>query len=271
MRAEAILFPTMPDCILRFYDGLNDFLPRATRGRDVAFEFSGTPSVKDTIEAAGVPHAEIDFILVDGHPVDFTALLQGGERISVYPEFTHLDVDPAHRLLPAAPDIYRFVLDVHLGRLARYLRLAGFDTLYSNTYSDPEIVEIARRDGRTVLTRDTGLLKHSAVTRGYWLRNTEPRAQLTEVVERFDLHPHFRPFSRCMMCNGSVRAADLAEVRERIPPRVAENFDRFRMCDQCGRVYWPGSHYDKLAALLEEYAAGLGAPAHSAGYREPSE
>lgn len=252
--------PTVTRCTLRFYDGLNDFLPPETRGRTFAFELYGTPSVKDTIEAAGVPHTEVDFILVDGHPVDFTALLQGGERIAVYPMFTQLDIAGFEQLLPAPPDIYRFVLDVHLGRLARYLRLAGFDTLYSNTYTDPEIVEIAQHDERIVLTRDTGLLKHGAVTRGYWLRNTAPRTQLTEVVERFELHPHFTPFSRCMMCNGLVRATDLAEVRNRIPPRVAQHFDRFSVCNDCNRVYWPGSHYAKLAALLKEYAAGIDTP-----------
>jgi len=197
---------------------------------------------------------QVDLILIDGEPADFSTLLEGGERVTVYPACNNLDVAPEHRLIPPPPKVYRFVLDVHLGRLARYLRLAGFDTLYSNTYSDPEIVRIAEREDRIVLTRDTGILKHSAVTRGYWLRSTSPRAQLGEVVERFDLHPHFTPFSRCMMCNGGVRAADVSEVRGRIPSRVAQNFDRFRICDDCGRVYWPGSHHEKLAALLEEQA-----------------
>ncbi|NNC64731.1 MAG: Mut7-C ubiquitin/RNAse domain-containing protein [Gammaproteobacteria bacterium] len=261
----------MAVCTFRFYDGLCDFLARERKGREFDFSFTGTPSIKDTIEAAGVPHAEVDIILIDGKPADFSTLLRGGERVAVYPAFTNLDVDPEHRLLPPRPVVYRFVLDVHLGRLARYLRLAGFDTLYSNTYTDPEIAGIAAREERIVLTRDTGLLKHSAVARGYWLRSTSPRAQLTEVVERFDLHPHFTPFSRCMMCNGRVRAADFSEVRGRVPPRVAQNFDRFRLCDDCGRVYWPGSHYEKLAALLEEQARTHQPESYSVGVREPSE
>ncbi len=247
----------MAECTFRFYDGLCDFLARERKGREFGYSFTGTPSVKDTIEATGVPHAEVDLILIDAEPADFCALLEGGERVAVYPAFTNLDVAPEHRLIPPPPDVYRFVLDVHLGRLARYLRLAGFDTLYSNNYSDRKIVELAQRDERVVLTRDTGLLKHNAVTRGYWPRNTAPKQQLTEVVERFGLHPHFTPFSRCMMCNGLVRTAKLSEVRDRIPTRIAQDFDRFSVCDDCGRVYWSGSHYDKLAALLEEYAAGI--------------
>lgn len=261
----------MAVCTFRFYDGLCDFLARERKGREFPYSFTGTPSVKDTIEATGVPHAEVDLILIDGESADFSSLLEGGERVAVYPAFTNLDVAPEHRLIPPRPEVYRFVVDVHLGRLARYLRLAGFDTLYSNTYSDPAIVEIAEREERIVLTRDTGLLKHSGVTRGYWLRSTSPRAQLPEVVERFDLHPHFTPFSRCMMCNGRVRAADVSEVRGRIPPRVAQNFDRFALCDDCERVYWPGSHHEKLAALLEAQARTPRPEHQSVSVRDPSE
>lgn len=243
----------MTDCTFRFYDGLCDFLSAEKKQREFFFPFAGTPSVKDTIEAAGVPHVEVDLILIDGRPADFAALLKGGERIAVYPLFKNLDADPRHRLLPDPPDVHRFVLDVHLGRLARYLRLAGFDTLYDNSYRDAEIVDIARRDDRIVLTCDVGLLKHRAVIRGYWLRSTSPRRQLTEVVDRFELRPRFTPFSRCLMCNGLVRAADPGEVRNRVVPRILRAFDRFSVCDGCGRVYWRGSHYDRLAAVLRGY------------------
>lgn len=238
----------------RFYGCLADFLPAPRRGRDLRLEFSGTPSVKDTLEAAGVPHTEIDLILVDGRSAGFDRLLHGGERIAAYPAFTRIDVRPLHPLLPVPPAEFRFVLDVHLGRLARYLRLAGFDSLYDNAYADREIVELSTRDDRTVLTRDVGLLKHAALRRGHWLRATAPRAQFAEVVRRFDLRGRFTPFTRCMICNGRLEDLAADAARGRVPRRVAASFDRFRLCGVCRRVYWRGSHYERLLRLLEDVA-----------------
>ena len=171
----------------RFYEELNDFLAPVLRKRAFSYAFNGTPSVKDAIEAIGVPHTEVDLVLVDGKSVDFTRRLAGGERVAVYPVFERLDISPVTRLRARPLRVTRFVLDVHLGKLARYLRLLGFDTCYRNDYDDDAIIGLARGESRIILTRDKGLLKHGAVTHGYWVRATVPRQQLAEIVRVFDL------------------------------------------------------------------------------------
>ncbi len=236
----------------RFYEELNDFLPPALRRHAFAYAFKGTPSVKDAIEAIGVPHTEVDLVLVDGTSVDFTRRLAGGERVAVYPVFERLDVAPVTRLRAQPLRQTRFVLDVHLGRLARYLRLLGFDTRYRNDYDDAAIIGLARAESRIILTRDRGLLKHGAVTHGYWVRSTVPRQQLAEVVRAFDLVGSARPFTRCIRCNGTLDAVPKDSVADRLPPRVRAHFDAFAQCRECAAVYWPGSHHDRMRKLVDE-------------------
>ena len=239
----------------RFYEELNDFL--APDRRRVAFDyaFKGTPSVKDAIEAIGVPHTEVDLILVDEDSVGFGRLLQGGERVAVYPVFERLDISTATRLRPEPLRVPRFVLDVHLGKLARYLRLLGFDTLYERDYADADIAAISASESRIVLTRDKGLLKRKEVTRGYWLRNTQPRAQLAEVVRALDLRRRVELFTRCMVCNRIVETVDESEVRDALPAGLRGQFGRIARCPGCERLYWPGSHYDRLAELVKDLVA----------------
>jgi uncharacterized protein with PIN domain len=244
--------PARNRATFRFYEELNDFLPAVRRKTAFEYEFDGTPSVKDAIEALGVPHTEVDLILVNGQSVDFRHLLRGGERVAVYPAFERLDIAGLTRLRPAPLRDPRFVLDVHLGRLARYLRLAGFDASYANDYDDAAVVRIALAERRIILTRDVGILKQRAVTHGYWVRNTAPRAQLHEVVSALDLGGRIHPFTRCMQCNGVLRDASRDEIVDRVPAGVAREHDRFRVCGNCDRVYWRGSHYDRLVRLLEE-------------------
>jgi uncharacterized protein with PIN domain len=241
----------------RFYAELNDFLAPALRKRAFVYAFNGTPSVKDAIEAIGVPHTEVDLILVDGESVDFARRLAGGERVAVYPIFERLDISPVARLRAQPPRPTRFVLDVHLGRLARYLRLLGFDTLYRNDYDDDAIIAIARDESRVILTRDRGLLKHGAVKHGYWVRATAPRQQLAEVVRVFDLRGSARPFTRCIRCNGELQRIPKSAVAERLPPRVRGHFEEFAQCPKCAAVYWPGSHFDKMRKIVDELDSGL--------------
>ncbi len=238
----------------RFYEELNDFLPPARRKVDFEHAFTGTPSVKDTIEAIGVPHPEIDLILVDGRSVGFDHRLSGGERIAVYPVFERLDITPVTRLRPSPLREPRFVVDVHLGKLARYLRLLGFDTRYDRCFADANIAAISRAERRIVLTRDKGLLKRNEVTRGYWLRNTEPRRQLAEVTEALDLRNAIRLFTRCMICNHGLESVAEEAVRNSMPRGLRGRFESVSCCRGCGRLYWPGSHYDRLADLVRTVA-----------------
>ena len=165
-------------CEFRFYEELNDYLPPEQRKRTITREITGTPSVKDAIESLGVPHTEIDLILVDGRSVRFDRRLRGGERVAVYPEFERFDITPIHRLRPKPLREPRFVADVHLGTLARYLRLLGFDTRYGNDLADAELAALTSRETRILLTRDVGLLKRKAVVRGQWLRSRDPERQV---------------------------------------------------------------------------------------------
>lgn len=239
----------MKDIEVRFYAELNDFLPAERRQVAFRYAFEGTPAVKDTIEAIGVPHTEVDVILVDGRSVDFAYRLQGGERVAVYPVFERFDVAEVTRLRPAPLRVTRFIADVHLGALARHLRLVGFDTVWERDLADEDIIRRALAERRIVLTRDRGLLKDGRVTHGYWLRNTDPRQQLGEVVRALDLAGRLQPYTRCMQCNGELRDAGPEEVTGEVPAGVLERHRAFAKCDTCGRVYWAGSHRERLDAI----------------------
>ncbi|MGC9470318.1 MAG: Mut7-C RNAse domain-containing protein [Bacteroidales bacterium] len=230
----------------RFYEELNDFLPDRRKKKAFTHSFTGTPSVKDTIESMGVPHTEVDLILVNGRPVDFSCLLTGGEYVSVYPCFESIDIKGVTGLRDRGLRISRFILDVHLGKLARYLRLFGFDTVYEKDYDDREIAERSVKEKRILLTRDVGLLKHKNLTHGYWLRSQQPMTQLKEVLDHFDLYSQAKPFSRCMACNGTIAAVRRQEVEEQIPPLTGKYVQAYSRCTRCGKIYWEGSHYVRM-------------------------
>lgn len=230
----------------RFYEELNDFLSLEKRKTPFAYPFKGTPSVKDAIEAIGVPHTEIDLVVVNGVSVGWEYRLTDGDRVGVYPVFESLDISPVVRLRAAPLRDTRFVLDVHLGKLARLLRMLGLDAAYERDYADARIVEISVAQRRIVLTRDRGILKTGAVTRGYWVRSSNPREQAGEVVRRFDLVSRIRPFERCMLCNTRLEPVAKDDIVDRLPRRTAEGCDEFFRCGCCGKIYWKGSHYERM-------------------------
>jgi uncharacterized protein with PIN domain len=241
----------------RFYAELNDFLPPARRGKEFRHEFQGQASIKDMIEALGVPHTEVDLILINGLSVDFRQPVRDGDRISVYPVFESLDIQPLLRLRPGPLRRPAFILDGHLGRLAAYLRLLGFDSLYRNDFADEELARVSAAEGRILLTRDRGLLKRSIVTRGYCVRSPVPREQIREVVERFDLARPAAPFRRCLACNALLHPVEKAAVRDRLPEGTREGYDEFYQCRGCGKIYWPGSHFTRLQSIIWD-ALGIG-------------
>ncbi|GAB4428981.1 MAG: Mut7-C RNAse domain-containing protein [Anaerolineae bacterium] len=241
----------------RFYAELNDFLPPEQRQRPVTYRFEVAPSVKDAIESLGVPHPEIDLILANGESVDFAYILRPDDFISVYPVFEAFDIGPLVKVRAEPLRETRFVLDVHLGRLAGYLRMLGFDTLYRNNFDDAELARISSEQHRILLTRDRGLLKRSIVTHGYCLRATQPREQLAEVVARFDLAARARPFWRCIRCNGLLEPVDKAALAAQLKPETLAAFDEFSRCRECGQVYWPGTHYERMRQFIEQVAPGV--------------
>lgn len=252
MGAEAPL----PRAWFRFYAELNDFLPPDRRQVAFAHPFHGRPAVKDVIESLGVPHTEVDLVLADGASVDLRWRLRDGARVSVYPVFESLDVGPVTRVRPAPLRGVRFVLDGHLGRLARHLRMLGLDAAWRRDAADAELARDSAAEHRVLLTRDQGLLKRRVVTHGLWIRATDPRRQLSEVVRRLDLYRVLAPFTRCLRCNTPLEDVAKADVEEALPPAVRARHDTFRRCPGCGRVYWRGSHHRRMeelvAALLAE-------------------
>lgn len=229
----------------RFYAELNDFLCPELRGRPFVYEFSGQPTVKDAIEALGVPHVEVELILVNGESVDFSHRLRDGERISVYPVFESLDIAELLRIRRAPLRQVAFACDAHLGKLARLLRLLGFDTVHDPGITDGELISLSRT-GRVILTRDRQLLKHGEVTHGYWVRSVLPGEQAQEVLRRFDLRAKVAPFTRCLACNGLLQPLCKEEALPKVPPKVREWCQEFLYCPRCGRIFWPGTHYPKL-------------------------
>lgn len=245
----------MVNASFRFYDGLGDFLPRARRGREFSTPCAREASVKHMIEALGVPHTEVELVLVNGESRGFEHLLREHDRVAVYPAFGLLDVRPLQRLRTWPAGRPGFVADAHLGALARLLRMAGYDTLYDNHYHDDEIARIAHEEGRVLLTRDRELLKRRTVELGCYLHAIDPAEQLRELFARLRLGAAMRPFSLCLHCNLALRPVAKAEVLARLPPRVADAHTAFTTCDACGRVYWKGSHHARMCALLEGVAA----------------
>jgi len=237
---------------LRFYEELNDFLAPALRKATFPHSFDRRTSVKDMIESFGVPHTEVDVILVNGKSVDFSCIVHDGDHISVYPVFESLDVSPLVRLRPAPLRSPAFVLDSNLGRLTRYLRLLGFDCLYQNDYDDETVASIADRQQRIVLTRDRALLQRKIITRGYFVREVRPRPQVKEVLARFDLYRLVAPFKRCIRCNGELQAVDKQAIEARLEPKTRKYFDTFKRCTACGQIYWQGSHHARSLRLVEE-------------------
>jgi uncharacterized protein with PIN domain len=240
---------------LRFYAELRDFLSSDRRSGMVTRSFDVAPSVKDMIEACGVPHTEVDLILTNGAAVDFTYRVRAGDRIGVYPRFRTFAIESSWRVGPAPLSDPRFVLDVHLGRLAKYLRLLGFDSAYGAGMDDPQLVEVSTRDNRVLLTRDIDLLMHGVLTHGYFVRAIDPYEQLSEVVRRFDLMDSIDAFTRCMACNGALRAVDKEEIADGLQPRTRRHYDEFRRCGECAQIYWKGSHYAQLQKVVDSVKA----------------
>jgi uncharacterized protein with PIN domain len=235
-----------------FHAELNDHLPPEQRHVLLEKLFFVPVSVKDLIESFGVPHTEVERVLVNGEAVDFACLVRNEDRIAVYPVSQSAEISPNPALRPPLQRPLRFVLDVHLGKLAAYLRMLGFDVFYRNCFSDPELANVSAEQRRVLLTRDRGLLKHSQVVHGYWLRETDSRRQTAEVLRRFGLAADIRPFTRCMACNGILREAAKERVRHLLPARVAEQYDDFRQCPECGRVYWKGTHHQRMRRWIGE-------------------
>ena len=248
----------MATVYFRFYAELNDFLPRELRMTAFPYSYNGRQSVKHLIEAAGVPHTEVDLILANGSSVDFSYIPSEGDHVSVYPVFEAFDIAPLSRVRPQPLRQMRFVIDSHLGRLAVYLRMLGFDTLYRNDYRDDDLVRISLEERRTLLTSDRSLLMRGAVTHGYFVRQRHWREQLIDVIYRFDLAGCVSPLTRCLVCNEPLEVVAKKAIVDRVPPRSRESCNEFWQCPGCRRLYWNGSHHRRMLQFIDQMLRAVG-------------
>jgi uncharacterized protein with PIN domain len=234
-----------------FFAELNDFLPRKRQNTTFSYSFEDHQTIKHVIECLGVPHNEVNHLRADGRPVDFSYHIHDGEHVTAFP--ISAPPVPGDILLQVDPDsISTFVLDNHLGRLAAYLRMLGFDTLYRNDYQDEELATDANHQSRTLLTRDQHLLMRNAIRNGYWIRHQDPQRQLVEVVKRYRLSDRIQPFLRCLRCNHLLEPVSKEQVLPRLQPLTRLYFDEFHICPACNQIYWKGSHYEHMLEMLSK-------------------
>jgi uncharacterized protein with PIN domain len=238
----------MNQACFQFFEALDDLLPSGKRGASFTYSFGDHQSIKHLIEALGVPHTEVSRILANGRLVDFDYIVRDGDEIEVYP-FGSM-TGASLQGIPADPP--RFVIDNHLGKLARMLRMLGFDCLYHNDYQDEELARLAVEENRTLLTRDRRLLMRKMISAGYCVRELDPHLQVQEVVRRFNLYAAILPFRRCINCNGLLQPVSKEAVLDRLEPLTKQYFEDFRICPDCGQVYWRGSHFKRMERLIED-------------------
>jgi uncharacterized protein with PIN domain/sulfur carrier protein ThiS len=242
----------MDSATFHFHDELNFFLPHHSEHAAIEHRFNWRSSIKDMVESLGVPHAEVSLLVVNGQSVSFDHIMQAGDQVEIYPRFeTGNGVTPRIRLRPPYPGRPRFILDQHLGRLAAYLRMLGFDTLYRNDYHDEELARVSHDETRILLTRDVGLLKRSLVIYGYYVRSIYRQSQLEEISARYNLLTMSEPFKHCMKCNGLLEKVPKEVGLSRLPDGTANHYDEFHRCQSCERIFWKGAHYQRMQELLD--------------------
>jgi uncharacterized protein with PIN domain len=225
-----------------FIDDLNDFLPHFRKNTPFNLEFEPHQSLKHLIESLGVPHTEFGRVLVNGQAVDGSNRMRDGDQVTVYPADSPLG------------DVAFFVLDNHLGQLATYLRMLGFDSLYRNDYQDDELARVSIEEGRVLLTRDRRLLMRKEIRRGYCIHQTDPRQQVAEVLRRFKLFRQVKPFQRCLRCNSPLQTVNKQDIIERLEPLTKKFYDEFHICPACHQIYWKGSHFEHMQQMILEIA-----------------
>ncbi|MBX9915698.1 MAG: Mut7-C ubiquitin/RNAse domain-containing protein [Nitrosomonas sp.] len=238
---------------IRFYHSLNDFLASGQGDTEIIHNFERKASIKDMIESFNVPHPEVERISVNGIAVDFNYTVRDGDHIEVFPWSEDFNGIPVLRLRAELSQPPLFVVDSNLGRLARYLRLLGFDCLYRNDYDDGAVAKIASEQRRVVLTRDRSLLKRRIITHGYFVRADRPKIQTREVLKRFALYSLIRPLTRCTQCNGILTETGKKPIEHRLEPLTKRYYDKFLICPECDRIYWQGSHTMRIKQLLDEF------------------
>ncbi|MDD3619215.1 MAG: Mut7-C RNAse domain-containing protein [Desulfobulbaceae bacterium] len=235
-----------------FHGDLQTLLRRRWRDvRPVRQEVTRSASIKDVIESFGLPHTEVNRIECNAREVDFSRAVEDRDRFDIFPVHVPWDVARPTLLRPRPLQTIRFIVDNNVGRLARYLRMAGFDTLYDYRWTDGEIIALLEVENRILLTRDLDLLKRKRVEFGRYIRSGRPAAQVREVLNLFGA-AGLEPFSRCLECNFPLRSVEKEDVLHRLEPLTRKYYNSFSICSRCDRIYWPGSHVDRMRRSFPE-------------------
>jgi uncharacterized protein with PIN domain len=241
----------MMTAALQLHGDLVLLLKRRWRGvNPLVLPVDRSASIKDVIESLGIPHTEIDQILCNGVPTDFSRRVEPGQHYDLYPVPVPWDVTRPTLVRPCPLADIRFIVDRNVGRLARYLRMAGFDTLYDPRWEDCDLLHQLAAEPRLLLSRNLDLLKRKQVVFGRSIRANDPVGQLREVITLLGLQERAQPLSRCLNCNASLQPVAKQAVLHRLEPLTIRYFETFVQCTQCDQVYWPGSHVDRMYARL---------------------
>jgi len=242
----------MPKGTFRFYEELNDFLPKHRRKTDFEAKFKGKRSIKDMIEALGVPHTEIDLILVNGNSVDFNYILQDEDRVSVYPVFESLNITDVTLLRKIPLRRNKFIADINLGDIVKYMRILGLDLYYDPLLSTREIIEISKRENRVILTKSRKFLKFKDVSHGIFIRPGTTTEQIRRIIDCLDIKDKIKPFSRCLRCNTLLNIVLKEKILDRIPPKTKEFCDEYVQCQSCDKIYWKGTHFINMKKAVRQ-------------------
>ena len=242
----------MPNVIIRFYEELNDFLPENKRKTDVDVVLKGRQSIKDMIESLGVPHTEVDLILVNNRSVDFRYILQDNDRISVYPVFERLNITHITRLRKIPLRRNKFIADINLGNIVKYMRVLGLDVYHDSLLSNRDIIEISNNKNRIILTQNKKLLKFKDVSHGMFIRPGTTIEQIRRIIDYLDIKNDMKPFSRCLGCNTQLRSVQKNNILDRIPPKTKEWCHEYGQCPSCDKIYWKGTHFMKMEKVVKQ-------------------
>jgi len=240
----------MPEAQVRCYAELSDNLPARQRCTESSFSLEGETTVAELIAALEISSSDVDLILLNGHSVSLDAQVHAGDRVALYPVFESFDISSTQLIRSRPLRVPRFLLDVHLGKLAALLRMVGVDAAYQNHAQDEDLIRQSLSENRVLLSRDRALVTDHRLVRAHAIRSGVPEEQLVDVVGRFQLQELLEPFSRCLKCNSLLIAVPREEVFDFLPPRVRESQTVFHRCPSCLRVYWPGTHQDRMSTFI---------------------
>lgn len=235
---------------LDFSPKLDFFLVEKFKGKSIELPFRENQTYKHIIESLGIPHTEIGQITIKNQVIDINSISRRGDHVKI---LSVLDGERSGNRIIGP----RFILDNHLGKLSRYLRMLGFDCLYDNQCEDKILALRSHEENRILLTRDRRLLMRSIVESGYCIRSFEPVYQLQEVVGRFELRQQIQLFGRCPICNSEIVEIPKDMIVDRLEPLTRKYFSEFKICKACGKIYWKGSHIKKILEILEPILSNL--------------